>query len=232
MNLLATLTIMQLTQAQEPISDGFKARFTKEVSAQYLVSLPDGYDKKREKWPLLLFLHGSGERGTDVKMVGVHGPIKEIANGRKIPMIVVAPQCPADEWWDTDVLTGLLDHLERKYRVDKTRVYVTGLSMGGYGTWNLALAQPNRFAAIAPVCGGGQPGKAVSIAHIPQWVVHGDADQAVPIKESIDMVEALRKAGADPRFDIIKGGGHDVWTDFYAKDEFYTWLLSHQLVKS
>jgi predicted peptidase len=229
----ALLTVAMVgAPVQTPKDETFSRKITKTVSAGFRVALPEGYDKiKRQKWPLMVFLHGSGERGNDLKAVSVHGPLKEIANGRKIPMIVVAPQCPADKWWDIDMLGGLVDHLERKYRVDKERIYITGLSMGGYGTWGLAEEFPNRFAAIAPVCGGGNFRLAKTIAHIPTWVTHGDADGAVPIAESQQMVDALIRAGAKPRFDIIKGGGHDVWTDFYAKDEFYTWLLAQKLPK-
>lgn len=211
-------------------NESFRRSIRKEVSGQYVVSLPDGYDREpKRRWPVMLFLHGAGERGDDLAKVKVHGPLKEIAKGRKLPMIVVAPQCPENEWWDTDTLIGLLDHVERKYRVDRRREYVTGLSMGGYGTWALAIAQPSRFAAIAPVCGGGVWRQAHKIKAIPTWVTHGDKDAAVPLQESVDMVEALRRAGANPRFDIIAGGQHDVWTDFYARDDFYTWLLSHQM---
>jgi predicted peptidase len=123
----------------------------------------------------------------------------------------------------------MLDHLETKYRVDKDRIYITGLSMGGFGTWDLAAHNAGRLAAIAPVCGGGDVSEAPKLAKLPIWVTHGDADQVVPIGASQEMVDAVKAAG-NPRvrFDIIVGGGHDTWTDFYAKDEFYTWLLSQR----
>jgi len=211
-------------------SESFSGEVRKKVEANYLVSLPKDYDKdRRKRWPLILFLHGAGERGTDVQKVAVHGPLKEVAKGRDLPFIVAAPQCPEDQFWDPDTLIALLNRLERQYRVDKSRVYLTGLSMGGYGTWGLSILHPNRFAAIAPICGGGNWRLAGNIKDIPTWVVHGDADQAVPITESNQMVEAIRRAGGNPRYDIVVGGGHDVWTDFYAKQEFYDWLLKHRL---
>lgn len=237
---LAAFTVIGITgssaiqsPSQEPSltdqAQTFKRVLRKEVEGSFLVALPEGYGRIRsQRWPLILFLHGSGERGSDVQQVAVHGPIKEIRRGRKIPMIVVAPQCPEGQWWDADTLTGLLDHMERKYRVDRNRIYLTGLSMGGFGTWDLAIRSPQRFAAIAPICGGGEPRRARVLKDIPTWVVHGDRDPAVPLQQSVEMVEALRKAGGNVRFDIIQGGGHDVWTDVYANPAFYEWLLSQK----
>jgi predicted peptidase len=232
MSILALPAVLWATmQSQQDLK--FEKKITKVVSAQFSVTLPKEYSEapSTKKWPLLLFLHGASERGTDIAQVRVHGPQKEQLAGRSIPMVIVAPQCPPNTFWDTDVLIALLDHVEKKYRIDTDRVYVTGLSMGGYGTWALAAAQPNRFAAIAPICGGGNPVTAKRIAHIPVWAVHGDKDLAVPISESVQMIEALKAAGANPRFDIIEGGGHDVWTEFYAKSEFYEWLLRFARLK-
>jgi predicted peptidase len=199
----------------------------KKVELDYLVSLPDDYET-RDRWPLLLFLHGAGERGSDVQQVKTHGPLKEIEKGRRLPFLVVAPQCPERQWWDAEELTAFVDYLETKYKLDPGRLYVTGLSMGGFGTWGLAIRNPGRFAAIAPVCGGGEAEKAHLIKDVPAWVVHGDADPVVPLAASKAMVEALRAAGGTPRFDVIPGGGHDVWTAFYGRDDLYEWLLSHR----
>ena len=118
--------------------------------------MPRDYNKKKDaKWPVLLFLHGAGERGDDLNRVKVHGPPKLVENGRSLPFIIVSPQCPKGKVWDADVLTTLLDHVCDTYRVDKARQYLTGLSMGGYGTWGLGIKECDRFAAIAPICGGG-----------------------------------------------------------------------------
>jgi predicted peptidase len=207
----------------------FSRRITKTVQGRYLISLPEDYaSQPRKRYPLILFLHGSGERGEDLSLVAKHGPPKEIAAGRKLPFIVVSPQCPAGEWWSTEVLTALLDEVERKYRVDRKREYLTGLSMGGFGTWNLAAATPKRFAAIAPICGGGDPKQAHLLKDIPIWGTHGDADQAVPLATGLAMVDAVRAAGGNPRYDVIKGGGHDVWTDVYAGTALYDWFLTHK----
>ena len=130
----------------------FEGQITKAVRLDYLISTPKGYDQEKSKrYPLLLFLHGSGERGSNLEKVKVHGPPKLVAEGKDLPFIIVAPQCPDRRSWDSDELIGLLNDIEKKYRVDRSREYLTGISMGGYGTWALALAQPNRFAAIAPI---------------------------------------------------------------------------------
>jgi predicted peptidase len=215
---------------QEPIpAEKFEGKVTKTVRYNYLVSLPEGYEKSRARVPLILFLHGAGERGEDVQKVAVHGLFKEIRNGRKIPAVVIAPQCPRNGWWDADDLTAILDSAERKYRIDRDRIYVTGLSMGGYGTWALGMRNPGRFAALAPVCGGGDPALAKNIAKVPIWVTHGDADPTVPLEQSRKMVDATRAAGNDRvRFDVIKGGKHDTWSEFYANDYFYSWLFAQR----
>lgn len=215
--------ILPFQSAQE-----FTRKVTVNVSGRYLLSLPDGYSSGGAKVPLLLFLHGAGERGDDLERVGIHGPMKEIRNGRKLPFIVVAPLCPADAAWDPLMLTGLLDEVESKWRVDTERVYVTGLSLGGFGTYTLAAFSPKRFAAIAPIAGWASKWIAPSIKEIPIWSTHGDADPAVPLDQETPLIEALRAWGAEVRFDVIAGGTHDVWTDVYAGDALYAWLLEHK----
>lgn len=195
------------------------------VRLQYLLYVPKDYDKSKPT-PLMLFLHGAGERGTDVNKVKIHGPPKLIAAGKEFPCIVVSPQCPADRWWQPLELLALLDELGTKYNVDPERVYVTGLSMGGFGTWELATIAPRRFAALAPICGGAEAFWAKQIAHIPTWVFHGDKDAAVPLVRSEIMVAALMKAGAEPKFTVYEGVGHDSWTATYDDPKFYEWLFA------
>ena len=215
--------------AQTQTAQSFSKEIKRTVSLQYLLDLPEGYEADPDKkWPLMLFLHGSGERGTDIARVKVHGPPK-IAGEKKLPFVVVSPQCPPDQWWDVQALTALLDEVERNLRIDSKRIYVTGLSMGGFGTWSLVAHTPDRFAAIAPICGGGEPKSVKRFTHVPVWVFHGDQDGAVKLRRSEDMVAELRKKGADVTFTVYPGVGHDSWTETYNNPALYTWLLSHSL---
>ncbi len=208
----------------------FKCTTAVELSCRYWLALPAGYENDpARRWPLLLFLHGAGERGDDLELVKKHGPPRRIAEGRTYPFIVAAPQCPAGAWWEdvrqVQTLAALLDELERALRVDPDRVYLTGLSMGGYGTWRLAAEYPDRFAAIVPICGGGRWFMADRIRHLPAWVVHGAKDTVVPPQESQLMVEALRRAGGAVEFRLDPEAGHDSWTAAYDEPQLYEWLL-------
>ncbi len=215
---------------QEPIK--FERPVTVTVTGRYLAYTPEGYAAdSRKKWPMILFMHGAGERGTNLDMVKTHGIPKEIANGRKLPFIVIAPQCDANQWWDTKSLIATLDDAEKRYRIDKDRIYVTGLSMGGFATWALAMEQPKRFAAIAPVCGGGDTSNVGRIAKMPIWTCHGDKDPVVSVDFTRKFVNELKALGSDVRYDEIKDGTHDTWTDFYKQDALYDWFLSHKRKK-
>ena len=200
------------------------------MSLKYLLYLPQDYGKEAGKaWPLVLFLHGSGERGTDLEVVKKHGPPKLVAQGKEFPFILVSPQCPPEQWWDPYVLGGLLDEVQNKYHVDPDRVYCTGLSMGGFGTWDLARAYPGRFAAVVPVCGGGDPMFARSLAHTPVWAFHGEDDPVVPIHRTEEMVDAVKKTGnPEVKFTHYPKVGHDSWVKAYDDPELYEWLLSHK----
>lgn len=199
------------------------------VQLNYLLSLPEGYEEQ-DKWPLLLFLHGAGERGTEIDKVKVHGPPKLLASGREFPFIVVSPQCPESRWWEPVSLTALLDDIEKKYKVDQDRIYITGLSMGGFGTWALAAHSPNRFAAIAPVCGGGDRTVIPYMIgdRVPIWCFHGAKDNVVPLSRSQELIDGLKKAGVETKFTIYPEAGHDSWTETYNNDELYQWLLQHK----
>lgn len=199
------------------------------IRLQYLLYLPEDYTKdSQKKWPLILFLHGAGERGSDLNKVKIHGPPKIVQGKRDFPFIVVSPQCPEGSWWESSSLKVLLDEIEAKYRVDPDRVYLTGLSMGGFGTWELATRYPDRFAAIAPICGGGKPLLAGALKGVSVWVFHGDADPVVPVQNSDDMVEALKQVGADVKYTRYPGVQHDSWTATYNNPELYKWFLSHR----
>lgn len=201
----------------------------------YLRYLPPDYDKDpAKKWPLILFLHGAGERGDDLNLIKKHG-LPKVVEERDIPFVMVAPQCPLNHWW-SDFLPALDDILEysiTSLNVDPQQVYLTGLSMGGFGTWHMAVEYPHRFAAIAPVCGSnswmyGIINRLCVITDIPTWVFHGAKDDIVPLKASQDMVEQLQACGGDVRFTIYPEAMHDSWTETYNNPEFYQWLLSHK----
>lgn len=206
----------------------------KTVRLDYLLYLPKDYETDpTKKWPLILFLHGAGERGEDLEKVKVHGIPRIVEEGQDFPFIAVSPQCPTFSWWsgELDALNALLDEVISNYVVDTNRIYLTGLSMGGYGTWALATAHPQKFAAIVPICGGGIPAKAELIKDVPTWVFHGAKDSVVPIEESKAMVEALKACGGDVRFTIYPEADHDSWTETYNNPELYEWLLEHSLIK-
>jgi predicted peptidase len=233
---LALLALVALTPgiavAQKPgeqSAQNLEKTITKVVKANYLLYLPKEYGKETDKkWPLILFLHGSGESGSDIEKVKMHGPPKLVAGGKEFPFIIVSPQAPTSRiGWQVETLNTLLDDVIQKYSVDQDRVYLTGLSMGGFGTWTLASANPERFAAIAPICGGGQPFMARRLKNVPAWVFHGGKDPTVPVKMSEDMVDALKSAGGDVKLTIYPDAGHDSWTATYDNPELFTWFLAH-----
>jgi predicted peptidase len=230
--LLASFASLAIVAASRPLLAESKQtaahlKLDANLTIDYLLYLPPGYEQK-EKWPLMLFLHGAGERGSDLNEVKTHGPPLLIEQGKQFPLIVVSPQCPDGKNWEPTELTRLLDHMVAKYKVDKDRIYVTGLSMGGFGTWALAAHTPDRFAAIVPVCGGGDPSIAKRIAHLPVWVFHGGKDPIVPISESQEMVDALKKNSGNVRFTIYPDARHDSWTATYANPKVYEWLLEQK----
>lgn len=172
------------------------AEIRKTVTLSYLLSLPKGYgDDPGRRWPVILFLPGSGERGADLSNVKAYGPAKLASEGTDLPFIVIAPQAPERTTWDQDALDALLSEVAAHQAVDEERIYLTGASMGGSGTWRLAAAHPERFAAIAPICGTGNPAMASALAHILAWVFHGAKDDQVPLQASQEMVTALEQVG-------------------------------------
>ena len=234
MTMLVLPMITSPVQSSEPTGQTGQqpARLDRAVKVQmgYLLYLPEDYEQK-ESWPLLLFLHGSGERGTDLQLVKKHGPPKLIEAGKQFPFIVVSPQCPEGQWWQPVELTALLDEIVEKYKVDQDRIYVTGLSMGGFGTWSLAAYAPHRLAAIAPICGGGETYWTERFSHLPVWVFHGAKDKGVPLQRSEKMVESLKKHGGNVKLTVYPEAGHDSWTETYDNPELYEWLLEQKRVK-
>ena len=211
-------------------TDSFERTITKSVHAKYAVILPEGYDSQIEKrWPMILFLHGSGERGDDPSQLLNMKPLQYMRQTKGFPFVVVVPRCPGGEQWDPDTLNVLVDEALAKYRIDEDRVYLTGYSMGGTGTWTFAMAHPERFAAIAPVCGRVINVLAYKIKDIPIWCFHGDKDDVVNFSFSTEMVAKLKNAGAkDVEFTIYPGARHGIWDETYSNPKLYEWMLGHK----
>jgi predicted peptidase len=200
----------------------------------YLLYLPKDFGSKDAKWPVMLFLHGRGESDGPLSIVKKWGPPRLIERGEDFPCIVVSPQCPRQESWPQPgqqaMLLALLDHVEQQFKGDRDRVYLTGLSMGGYGAWRLAADHPERFAALVPICGGGKLEDAARLKGMPIWVFHGTEDKAVPFQRSVEMVDAIKAAGNTTiRFTSLENIGHNCWEAAYATPEVYQWLEKQSL---
>jgi predicted peptidase len=223
---------------------------------RYVVYVPPDWSAER-KWPAVLFLHGAGERGDDGLVqseVGLGGAIRRHVD--RFPAVVVMPQCRRGVWWTEPAMMAqalaALEQTMKEFNGDTDRVYLTGLSMGGYGTWGLAARYPGKFAALAPVCGGirlparvaaqSQPQPedpaadpyeeaAKKVGSTPAWVFHGGADPTVPVTESRKMVEAIKAAGGNTRYTEYEGVGHNSWDKAYNEPEFPAWMFSQRLAK-
>ncbi|MFN3202742.1 MAG: dienelactone hydrolase family protein [Bradymonadia bacterium] len=195
-----------------------------------LFELPD----LPEPWPLFLFLHGKGERGPggdDLDRVRQWGPPKQIAEGASIPGLLVSPQCPLDRFWRTDEVLALLDDVQGRYPIDRRRVYLTGLSMGGTGSWDLLAAAPDRFAAAFIICGRTDLEQAPKITDVPIQVFHGALDPIIPLSDSVTMVDAVRRAGGQVDLTVYPEAAHvEAWVQAYGAEggrRWHTWLMQH-----
>jgi len=212
-------------------------RFSKTVHLNYLLHVPEqAQHSPHEKWPAILFLHGLGESGDDPSAVLREGLPRYVAPRTDFPFIVVAPQCPWNTWWPelADWLDQLLLHCGTTLPIDHQRLYLTGLSMGGFGSWYLGALWPERFAAVAPICGGGLvfhgfPKRVERLKNTPVWAFHGAKDDVVSLVESQKMVDALRESEGTVKFTVYPDAGHDSWTETYNNPELYSWLLSHRV---
>jgi predicted peptidase len=218
-----------------------------EKKLNYRLLLPKGYDPKKA-YPLVLFLHGAGERGSDNKIQLVHGMNEFAADEimEKYPAFVVAPQCPEGKQWvdvpwsaDSHIMPkepaeplklslDLIAALEKEFSIDKGRIYVTGLSMGGFGAWDAIQRQPKMFAAAVPVCGGGDATLAEKIKDVPVWAFHGAEDGAVKPKRSRDMIAGLKKAGGSPKYTEYEKVGHNSWEKAYGDPQMYEWMFGQK----
>ena len=217
--------IRALLRTSKPLDESAKEDF------RFWIFLPNDYDadSTNKTWPLMLFLHGAGERGTDLAKVKVHGPPQKIENAEfrdNCQFIIVSPQCPDGNYWSPRQLLMLLDSLEKTYKIDKKKIFVTGLSMGGFATWMLAAEAPQRFAAAVPICGGGDSGAASKMVDLPIWAFHGGKDGLVYPELSREMIEAIEKAGGKKaKLTIYPDAEHDSWTETYNNPDVYKWML-------
>ncbi|MBO9570593.1 MAG: prolyl oligopeptidase family serine peptidase [Chitinophagaceae bacterium] len=194
-----------------------------------MVYFPQGYNKDTTKqWPVVLFLHGSGERGTDVQKVKKNGLPKLIEEGKQYPFIVISPQAPPDEGWEEQMMYRFIKYLRKTYRIDGERIYLTGLSMGGFGTWSIAMKFPSLFAAVAPVCGGGDTADIWKLRHMPVWCFHGAKDDVVKPEQSYRMMNALKKYNPSAKLTIYPEANHNSWDSAYNNDSLYIWLLQQK----
>lgn len=230
--MLTTPALLSACAALPPtVPDGLAAgeqRAWQLEGQRFWIWLPREYAQRRERWPLVVFLHGSGERGTDLDKVKVHGPPKLVAAGAAWAAILVSPQCEDGQRWDPERLHRLLGALKARLHVDAQRCVGTGLSMGGFGMWQWACAHPRDLAAIAPVCGYGDPAQVAAMRAVPVRAYHGDQDTVVPLAPHVACVEALRAAGGTASLTIYPGVGHDSWTPAYNDPDLLPWLLAQK----
>lgn len=191
--------------------------------------LPPGYAAGTQAWPLVVFLHGSGERGTDLAAVKVHGPPRHVEQGVDYPFVLCSPQLEAGRGWKPDDLHLLISALQTRLRIDATRICGTGLSLGGHGVWAWAAAYPRDLAAIAPVCGFGDPAAVCRARTVPVRAYHGAADTVVPLAAQQACVDALRACGGTVEFKVYPGVGHDAWNPAYEDPELVPWMMRQRL---
>lgn len=212
-----------------------EVKITEQIDINYLFFEPSNNKHTiNGKKPLIIFLHGAGERGTDIEKVKVHGPPMIVETDKDFGFYVLSPQCRSNKRWNPKLLSQLLDEvLANNKNIDQNRIYLTGLSMGGYGTYDWAILEPNRFAAIAPICGGSATHTRLikAFKHIPIWIFHGAMDEVVPVNASIEIAKLLKKAKADIQFTIYPFVNHNSWTETYENPELYKWFLSNSLNK-
>ncbi|WP_369929421.1 prolyl oligopeptidase family serine peptidase [Xanthomonas sp. NCPPB 2632] len=216
----------------EPFSTGqhhrqIDATIEKKIECRFLVHVPAQVGT-RESWPLLVFLHGMGEGGRNLDAVKIHGPPMIAETDPAFPFIVVCPQSEKDVYFDMDVLNATLDLVLQDFPVDPSQVYLTGLSSGGISTWAWGSSNPERFAAIAPVCGWWRPADAERFKDLPVWAFHGKKDDLILPEQTENMVDAINKAGGNARITLYPEANHNAWSETYANPELYDWLVSHR----
>ncbi|MBT8280550.1 MAG: prolyl oligopeptidase family serine peptidase [Muriicola sp.] len=226
-----SLILFSSCNAQKQLIEGEEATLVKE-NLQYYLYFPETYENSEtELFPLLLFLHGGGESGDSLAVLKKNGPPKMLVEGKQFPFMVLAPQNPhKKQWWNVRAVMQLLDTIVTHHRVDPKRIYLSGLSRGGSAAWELAVQYPDRFAALAVVCGMAPVPYASWInKDLPIWVFHGTEDRSIPFSESESMVAALKQMGYDVTFTIYEGVGHNSWEQAYQTEALYDWMMKQQL---
>lgn len=204
------------------------------VSMPYLLHLPSDYGKETTRhWPFILFLHGNGERGHNAELVRLYGLPHQLDAQPDFPCIVLSPQCPLDQRWpsQSDTVMALLDTVLKELRIDHARIYLTGLSMGGQGSWHLGALYPERFAAVLTICGRipeveGFPEKVCALKDVPVWVFHGTKDDRVPVEHSKTMAKILEDCGGTVQLTIFPDGDHFIWDQVYEDQAVWEWMLA------
>ncbi len=222
--LLLSLLLSQLSFSQSIVSGTIKTEIVQKKQLEYLLHKPEN---TKEKKPLIIFLHGSGEKGADLEKVKAHGPFKYLKNN-KIDAFVLAPQCPDNEYWNEETLYRLILKIQKENNIDSSRIYLTGLSMGAWGAWNLAFAHPEMFAAFVPIAGFVDRVPMIEnckIKDIPIRMFHGLLDDVVNVDYSISMYKKLKNCNKDIELTIFDDANHDSWSRVYDSKEIYDWML-------
>lgn len=198
-----------------------------------IITTPSGFAPAKESLPLIVFLHGAGERGSDVQKLRVHGIPKLFApdpDWHGLRVVTLSPQCPINTTWNmlAPEVMQLVRHVCDEYNIDRSRVSLTGLSMGGFGTWEIGMQNPDFFSALAPICGGAMTWRVGALKDMPMRVFHGEDDPVVPVQNSIEAVEMLRKEGGNPELTIYPGVQHDSWTFTYEQTDLIEWLAAQK----
>ncbi len=223
--LILLFFLSSVSKAQE-IKNIFSKTIKNKIEMGYVLDLPQN---QKEKFPLIVFLHGSGERGTDLELVKAHSPFTYKNLFSSQPVAILAPQCTENIWWDTNAVFELIQEIVSKYNIDTSRIYLTGLSMGGWGSWKLALEHPDMFAALAPVCGPTDRMMiflAEKLKGMPIKIFHGALDDIVPPTDSIEMYQALKKNNSNVELIIFPNDNHNSWDSTYSNPDFYNWLFN------
>lgn len=223
--LVVIIVLVSLGSFSQEVKDSFSKTVTTKLAFNYILQLPTNL---KEKFPLIIFLHGSGERGANLDAVKNHSPFTYL-NLIKTPVAILAPQCPENIWWDTNALYQLIMNITARYNIDSSRIYLTGLSMGGWGTWKLAEEHPELFAAIAPVCGPVDRTmmyEVEKLKDLPIHIYHGALDDVVPPIQSLEIYQLLKKINPTTDLTIFPNDNHNSWDSTYSNPKFYEWLLA------